>query len=70
MTRGRPRHMLREPLKKYILAGGEPKAFAIENGISKESAHGLLRQLGLKKYFLTAAEYQWVMERRYGKEAA
>lgn len=70
MTRGRPRQPLREPLKAYILAGGTPKEFAYDHGITRESAHGMLRQLGLAKYFLTPAEYKAVMEHRKAQKLA
>jgi hypothetical protein len=70
MTRGRPRNALREPLKEHILAGGAPKEFAYDHGITRESAHGMLRQMGLQKYFLTPAEYKAVVEHRKAQKLA
>lgn len=60
----RPASPLREPLLAHIMAGGIPKEFCYSHRMARPNVQKLLWAMGLKKYYLTAAEHAEVLARR------
>ena len=51
-------------LVAYILAGGSPKEFAIDNGMHPTGVGRHLAGLGIRKVFITDAEHAAIMAAR------
>ena len=51
-------------LREHILAGGTPKEFAYDHGISIALVGKALASVGLRKYFLTKREHKRIMLQR------
>jgi hypothetical protein len=62
----KPENEFKKRLRAYILAGGEPKAFALDAGMHHGTASKMLGGMGIRKIFITDEEHQYIIVRRLG----
>lgn len=60
----RAEHPLRHALREFVLAGGTPKEFAATHGHQIMWACRLLAGTGVRKYYLTPEEFEFIKARR------
>jgi hypothetical protein len=56
----------RTKLRNYILKGGAPKNFSIDQGLHETTAGKMLEKMGIRKRFITDEEHAHLMARRAG----
>lgn len=56
----------RTKLRQYILKGGSPKSFSLDQGLHETTAGKMLEKMGIRKRFITDEEHEHLMDRRKG----
>jgi hypothetical protein len=65
----KPENEFKKRLRAHVLAGGEPKAFALDAGMHHGTASKMLGGMGIRKIFITEEEHAMLIKLRKERAA-